>query len=80
MSHDWAGAIESGGTGVRLRYAVPLAVLAAIETPLGLGLTLNPSEIPSSLIGRPIREFPLPSSRAARWSRRAAACAERSRS
>lgn len=37
----------------------PLAVFAVIAVFLGVGLTLNPREIPSPLIGKPVPEFRL---------------------
>jgi cytochrome c biogenesis protein CcmG/thiol:disulfide interchange protein DsbE len=44
------------------RYAVPLAVLAVIGVFFYRGLSLNPSYVPSALLGKPIPEFSLPSS------------------
>ena len=38
----------------------PLALFAAIAILLGIGLTLNPREVPSPLIGKPVPEFSLP--------------------
>ena len=43
------------------RYAVPLAVLAVIGVFFYRGLSLNPSYVPSALLGKPIPEFSLPS-------------------
>jgi len=43
----------------RLRNFWPLAIFAAIAVLLGVGLTLNPREIPSPLIGKPVPEFRL---------------------
>ena len=37
----------------------PLAIFAVIAAFLGVGLTLNPREIPSPLIGKPVPEFRL---------------------
>jgi len=37
----------------------PLAIFAVIAVFLGVGLTLNPREIPSPLIGKPVPEFRL---------------------
>ena len=45
-------------TGVR-RNLWPLAIFAVIAVFLGIGLTLNPREIPSPLIGKPVPEFRL---------------------
>ena len=39
---------------------VPLLVFAGVIAILAFGLTLNPREIPSPLIGKPVREFALP--------------------
>ncbi|HEX4928839.1 MAG TPA: DsbE family thiol:disulfide interchange protein [Burkholderiales bacterium] len=39
---------------------VPLAVFAALAVLLAVGLTLNPREIPSPLIGKPVPVFELP--------------------
>lgn len=38
----------------------PLALFAVIAVFLGFGLTLNPREIPSPLVGKPVPEFALP--------------------
>lgn len=47
--------------GLRRRaFLVPLVVFAAIAGVLAVGLTLNPREIPSPLIGKPVPEFSLP--------------------
>lgn len=43
------------------RYAIPLAVLAVIGVFFYRGLSLNPSYVPSPLIGKPAPEFSLPS-------------------
>jgi len=39
---------------------VPLLVFIAMVVALAVGLTLNPREVPSPLIGRPVPEFALP--------------------
>ena len=39
---------------------VPLAVFVVIAAFFGVGLTMNPREIPSPLIGKPVPEFSLP--------------------
>ena len=41
-------------------YWLPLAIFMVIAATLAVGLTLNPREIPSALIGRPVPEFDLP--------------------
>ena len=42
------------------RYLIPLGLFAALVVLLGIGLTLNPREVPSPLIGKPAPEFDLP--------------------
>lgn len=46
--------------GRRLSALAPLAVVLAIGVFLAIGLTLNPRELPSPLIGKPVPEFSLP--------------------
>jgi cytochrome c biogenesis protein CcmG/thiol:disulfide interchange protein DsbE len=43
-----------------LRYLVPLALFIAVVVFLGIGLGLNPREVPSPLIGKPAPAFKLP--------------------
>jgi len=43
-----------------LRYLVPMALLLALVGFLGVGLGLNPREVPSPLIGKPAPAFNLP--------------------
>jgi cytochrome c biogenesis protein CcmG, thiol:disulfide interchange protein DsbE len=43
-----------------LRYLIPLALFAAVVGFLGVGLGLNPREVPSPLIGKPAPAFKLP--------------------
>jgi cytochrome c biogenesis protein CcmG, thiol:disulfide interchange protein DsbE len=43
-----------------MRFAIPAVVLAALLVLLGVGLTLDPREIPSPLIGKPAPAFALP--------------------
>ncbi|MCU7862021.1 MAG: redoxin family protein, partial [Candidatus Thiodiazotropha sp. (ex Lucinoma kastoroae)] len=43
-----------------LRYSIPLFIFTIIAAFLFKGLGLNPREIPSPLIGKPIPEFSLP--------------------
>ncbi len=45
---------------MRIGYLVPLLVFVLIGIALAVGLTLNPREIPSALIGKPVPEFSLP--------------------
>ena len=42
------------------RYLLPLGVFAALVALLGVGLGLNPREVPSPLVGKPVPEFSLP--------------------
>ena len=42
------------------RYLLPLGIFAALVALLGTGLTLNPREVPSPLIGKPAPQFSLP--------------------
>ena len=46
--------------GSRLTALVPLAVFLVMGVFLAVGLTLNPREVPSPLIGKPVPEFSLP--------------------
>lgn len=41
-------------------YAMPTAVVAGLAAVLGLGLTRDPRQLPSTLIGRPVPKFALP--------------------
>jgi cytochrome c biogenesis protein CcmG/thiol:disulfide interchange protein DsbE len=43
-----------------LKYLLPLALFAALLAFLGVGLSLNPREVPSPLIGKPAPAFALP--------------------
>lgn len=54
------GIPETQRTGSRLTAFVPLAVALIVGIFLAIGLTLNPREIPSPLIGKPVPEFKLP--------------------
>ena len=49
---------QAPAPGLR-RNLWPLAIFAVIAVFLGIGLTLNPREIPSPLIGKPVPEFRL---------------------
>ncbi|MBE0626706.1 MAG: DsbE family thiol:disulfide interchange protein [Burkholderiales bacterium] len=44
----------------RLAGYIPLLVFAVMAVFLGIGLTMNPRDIPSPLIGKPVPEFSLP--------------------
>lgn len=52
--------VASASGKPRLGFLVPLIVFIALAVTLGIGLTLNPREIPSPLIGKPVPEFALP--------------------
>ena len=43
----------------RLVYLIPITLFVVIAVFLGIGLSLNPREVPSPLIGKPIPEFEL---------------------
>jgi cytochrome c biogenesis protein CcmG/thiol:disulfide interchange protein DsbE len=59
--NDISGAIASPAKPrARLTYAVPVIIAGLIGVALAIGLTLNPREIPSVLIGSPVPEFELP--------------------
>jgi cytochrome c biogenesis protein CcmG/thiol:disulfide interchange protein DsbE len=42
------------------RFAIPIAIFAALVVLLGVGLKLDPREVPSPLIGKPAPHFELP--------------------
>lgn len=44
----------------RWPFAVPIVIFGIVATALGIGLSLNPKEIPSALIGKPVPVFDLP--------------------
>ena len=54
----------SGANGargpVRLAAFMPLLLFLGLAVLLGIGLTLNPREVPSALIGKPVPAFDLP--------------------
>lgn len=43
-----------------MRFAIPLAIVAVLVAVFWRGLFLNPGEVPSPLIGKPVPEFSLP--------------------
>lgn len=45
---------------MKTRYVVPLVIFFGLLILLGVGLRLNPREVPSPLIGKPAPEFSLP--------------------
>jgi len=54
-----AGASAPARRLARWTYLGPLAIFLIVAVFLGIGLTLNPREIPSPLIGKPVPEFRL---------------------
>ena len=42
------------------RFVLPLAIFVILVLLLGVGLTLNPREVPSPLVGKPAPQFELP--------------------
>ncbi len=44
----------------RFSYVLPLIFFAVIAVAFGIGLTLDPRVLPSTLIGKPVPEFDLP--------------------
>ena len=60
MSNASSSAAEpKAAPGTRWAYLGPLAVFAVLGAFFGVGLSLNPREIPSPLIGKPVPEFRL---------------------
>lgn len=47
-----------------IRFLLPLGVFVALVALLGVGLSLNPREVPSPLVGKPLPEFSLAQLRA----------------
>ncbi len=45
---------------MKARYLIPLGIFLALVVLLGVGLTLDPREVPSPFIGKPAPEFQLP--------------------
>jgi len=45
---------------ISARYLLPLAVFLVLAVFLGIGLKLNPREVPSPLVGKPAPHFDLP--------------------
>lgn len=44
---------------MKLKFVLPIALFVVLAIALGVGLTLNPRDIPSALIGKPAPEFNL---------------------
>ena len=63
MSHDAQNSQPlAAGRGFGRRWAslMPLLLFSGLAAVLAVGLTLNPREIPSPLIGKPVPQFELP--------------------
>jgi len=62
MTEDVLTSTAGAAPGKRWRLAgyVPLGVFFVMAVFLGIGLTLNPREVPSPLIGKPVPQFSLP--------------------
>ena len=54
------GGARAPGNHVRLAGYIPLLVFLVMAVFFGIGLTMNPRDIPSPLIGKPVPEFSLP--------------------
>ena len=65
VEHYRVDATETGGAlpvrpmAARWLYLGPLAIFVIVGVFLGVGLTLNPREIPSPLVGKPVPQFQL---------------------
>ena len=55
-----AGAARAPGSGSRLAGYIPLVVFLVMAVFFAIGLTMNPRDIPSPLIGKSVPEFSLP--------------------
>ena len=55
-----AGAARAPGNRLRLTGYIPLIVFLVMAVFFAIGLTMNPRDIPSPLIGKPVPEFSLP--------------------
>ena len=54
------GGTDKRRKGIRRIYILPLLVFAVLVVAFAIGLKLNPREIPSVLIGKPVPKFDLP--------------------
>ncbi|MCB1858558.1 MAG: DsbE family thiol:disulfide interchange protein [Gammaproteobacteria bacterium] len=45
---------------MKARYLIPLVIFVGLVALLGVGLTLNPRDVPSVLIDKPVSDFSLP--------------------
>lgn len=62
LTPDGVPAETAPGTrlGRRLRFVIPALVFIGLAIGLGIGLTKDPSRVPSALIDQPVPEFDLP--------------------
>src|SRR3546814_15291141 len=62
MTEDSITAMVAKGSSARVHpvFLVPVVFFLALGVVLGWGLTRDPREIPSALIGKPVPEFALP--------------------
>ena len=63
LSPDWSRKAKYNSNYLMsryLRFLIPLAVFGILVAFLGRGLSLNPREVPSPLIGKPVPVFELP--------------------
>ena len=56
----YVGGTNAGHSSTRLGLLLPLLLFLGLAVLLGVGLTLNPREVPSPLIGKPVPAFDLP--------------------
>lgn len=60
MTEKHAESLHATRIGNVPALLIPLLLFAAVVVLLAVGLTLNPREVPSPLIGKPVPEFALP--------------------
>lgn len=61
VASDARGIATAGPTRrFRVAYVIPLVLFFGLALALGWGLTRDPRELPSALIGKPVPEFNLP--------------------
>src|SRR3546814_8417594 len=61
VAYDSHGmAANRPGRRFRAAYVIPVVLFLGLALALGWGLTRDPSELPSALIGKPVPEFSLP--------------------
>jgi len=59
-SYDSGAIPDRPGRRSRISYAIPIVLFVGIGLALGWGLTRDPRELPSALIGKAVPEFSLP--------------------